>query len=132
MRNHGAERVGRYVLVSGICVVIQNVVLISADRAGLPYELAILLSTAILLPTGFFLQSHCTFSVDKTFAAFVRYAGTMVSALPISMALAWVFCGLLRWPMFVASPAISLCLFCWNYAVSSWALAHRSAVTQAA
>ncbi len=126
-RAHGVNRMGRYTAVSAICLAIQNAVLISSDYTGLHYELAVLLSTAILMPTGFWLQTHFTFGSERSWPAFARYAAAMASNLPVAMGLAWAFCGLLGWPMLIASPAISVCLFAWNYMSSGWALARPAA-----
>jgi glycosyltransferase involved in cell wall biosynthesis/putative flippase GtrA len=127
-RQHGVLRLSRYTLVSAVCLAIQNMVLISSDYTGLHYELAVLLSTAILLPVGFLLQSHVTFAAARSWAAFARYGAAMASNLPLSMGLAWLLCGALGWPMLYASPTISLCLFGWNYLSSSWALGPRAAM----
>lgn len=128
---HGADRVGRYTTISAICFVVQNVVLISSDLVGLHFEVAVLLSTAILIPSGFLLQSYFTFRTKRNWTAFFRYAAAMASNLPLSMALAWIFCGLLGWSMIVASPAISACLYIWNYISSGWALTQPAKITRA-
>ena len=115
-------RLTRYTLVSAICLAIQNVVLISSDYTALSYQGAILLSTAILIPTGYLLQAFYTFSAEWSWAAFLRYAGALSLNVPLSMALAWVLCGQLGLPMLIASPAISICLYGWNFLSSTWAL----------
>jgi len=124
-RQHAGWRISRYAMVSAICLAIQNVVLISSDYTGLHYALAVLLSTAILLPLGFLLQAHVTFAAERSWKAFARYAVAMGSNLPLSLTLAWLLCGVLGWPMLYASPTISLCLFAWNYLTSAWALGAR-------
>ncbi len=115
-------QIGNYTIVSAVCVIIQNVVLLSSDLMGLHYATAVLISTSILIPVGFILQSNLTFENEKTWNAFMRYAGAMASNLPLSIALAWGICGVLQAPMLLASPAISACLFFWNYFTSKWAL----------
>jgi putative flippase GtrA len=122
----GLFRLTRYTIVSLFCLLIQNLILISSDFTGMHYQVAILLSTVILIPTGFMLQAYYTFAAERTWAAFIRYSAALGLNLPISMALAWVLCGLIELPMLAASPAISVILFGWNYFSSAWALADRT------
>jgi putative flippase GtrA len=119
---HRLRGLTRYTIVSVICLIIQNIILISSDFTSLHYQTAVILSTIVLIPVGFLLQAYFTFSVERTFSAFFRYSVALSLNLPLTMLIAWILCGILKFPMMIASPVMSVMLYGWNYFATKWAL----------
>jgi putative flippase GtrA len=82
----------------------------------------------VLLPVGFWLQSHMTFRCERSIAGFFRYSAALITNFPVALLVLWLTRDFLGLPMWVAAPISSGALFCWNYATSSWAFARSPAV----
>lgn len=113
----------RYGLVSLLCVLINNLLLIGFDSIGLHYSLCVLLSVATMLPLGFFLQGSFTFGADLHWPAFRRYALALIGNLPLAVGLMWLIRDLAAAPMVIAAPTVTIIAFGLNFIASHWALA---------
>jgi putative flippase GtrA len=120
---HRLRFLPRYGLVSLLCMLINNLLLIAFDLRGFHYSLCILLSVAIMTPLGFVLQGSLTFGATMNWSAFRRYALAVIGNLPLALALMWLIRDLAGAPMVVAAPFVTLVAFGLNFIASHWALA---------
>jgi putative flippase GtrA len=116
-----------YASVSGLCLLLNNALMVCLTGAGIHYALACILSFFAVLAAGFLLHARLTFRVPATASAFVRYFTGMALNLPLSVALIWLFHDVGQAPMIVAAPAATLLLVLSNYVCSRWALRPASA-----
>ena len=115
----------RYVLVSGTCLVVHNIVMIAGDSAGFAMPISLTTSFCIVVLLGFWLHSRFTFAVRGGAASLLRYTAAMATNLPLTFILLWLFAEMLRWPMIVAAPAATLILVIVNFFASRWAIGSR-------
>jgi putative flippase GtrA len=116
------RRIPRYTLVAAFCALLHNAILIGADALGATVLVCQLASAAVLLPVGFWLQSHVTFRCERSWSGFLRYSAALITNFPVALVVLWLVRDQLALPMWAAAPASSLALFCWNYLTSNWAL----------
>lgn len=119
-------KISSYGAVSLLCFVLNNLLLILADKNGLPLWASLLLSGATIIPLGYLLQSTLTFQIAFGWPAFARYSLIMLPNLPFAFAILWVLRDLVRLPMHYAAPAATVLMLIWNAAGSAWALRRRS------
>jgi len=112
----------RYAAVAGGCLLLHNVVLISADAVGLHYVIASVVSFLLVSVTGFLLHAWATFRTEASLAAYGRYAAAMALNLPLSVVLLWLAYQQAGLPMVVAAPSVSLVMMLWNFVATRWAL----------
>lgn len=123
----------RYLRVSVVCVVLNNLLLIGLDQWGVYYGLNLLISAAVMIPLSFALQVRVTFACEPTWRAFVRYAAILLVNTPAAFLLLAVIHDWGRLAMPYAAPAVTIIMFLWNFVGSHWALlARRSAPDQPA
>jgi putative flippase GtrA len=117
----------RYGWVSLLCVVVNNLTLIGADCAGLPYAAGVLLSFLLCVPIGYSLHAAHTFDGLVRRGGLIIYASGMAMALPLSLATIWLFHDRLAMPMPLAAPLSSGVGLAYNFL-----LARRSVTGQSA
>lgn len=117
------DRVPRYTMVALGCAVLHNAILIGSDALGANVLGCQAASAAILLPVGFWLQSHVTFQCVRSWVGFARYSAALITNFPIALGVLWLTRDILAVPMWVCAPISSVVLFGWNYVTSTWALA---------
>jgi putative flippase GtrA len=118
-------RGGRYLTVGALFAVAHNVIMIGADFAGIHYVLSMIISFLVLVPMAYALHSRYTFRQAYSLAGFLRYAGGMIAAYPLSLGLMVLFCTGLDWPVLVAAPLTTVLLIVYNYASAHWAIIRR-------
>jgi putative flippase GtrA len=118
-------RGARYLVVAAFCAGLHNAIMITLDYFGVHYGISLLVSAAVLIPTGFYLQSRFTFSVSGSWSAFWRYAAVMIVNTPLSFIFLWLLYDVMALPMIIAAPISTLVLLAWNYLASGWAVQHR-------
>ena len=115
----------RYVAVSLVCVLINNLLLIELDRLGVYYGFNVLISAAVMIPFSFAMQVHITFACEPSWRSFVRYAMILLVNTPA----AWLLLALIHdkggLAMIYAAPIVTMVMFVWNFAGSHWALLIR-------
>jgi putative flippase GtrA len=115
----------RYVAVSVVCVLINNLLLIGLDSAGVYYGLNVLISAALMIPLSFAMQVHITFACEPSWRAFAKYAAVMLVHTPA----AWLLLALIHdrggVPMLYSAPIVTVLMFVWNFVGSHWALLAR-------
>jgi putative flippase GtrA len=119
------RRIPRYTLVAIFCALLHNGILIGMDALRANVFWCQAASATVLLPVGFWLQSHVTFRCERSFAGFLRYSAALLTNFPVALLVLWLTRDLLALPMWVAAPVSSGALFCWNYMTSSWAFARN-------
>lgn len=117
----------RFLLVSGLCALLHNAVMIGGDRIGLHYASSSIASYALVVLVGFALHAGFTYRSSPTLGGLVRYALAMAMNLPLSLALLFVLCDLLRIPMSMAAPTATIMLVAWNFVATRWAILRRLA-----
>lgn len=133
MREKAQTHVGRsprYAIVSIVCALIYNGIMIGLDRLGIHYAVSQAVSAAVLLPVGYTMQARVTFVASRSWRDFLRYSAALLTNYPVAIAVLWLLCDLLRVDMLWASPISMVVLFIWNYMTSSWAFSadrHRDA-----
>ncbi len=120
-----AKRGASYLVVAGLCALLHNIIMIGLDAVGVHYGISLLISAAVLIPTGFFAQGRVTFNGDLNLANFIRYAAVMIVNTPVSYASLWLLYDLARLPMIIAAPIATVALLVWNFFASGWALKHN-------
>ena len=119
------RRVPRYVIISVVCALLHNGIMIGLDRLGAHYVVGQTASAAVLLPTGYLLQGQLTFNAKRSWRGFIRYSSALISNFPVAIAVLWLLCDMLRLDMIWASPISMVVLFVWNYFTSTWAFSRR-------
>lgn len=111
-----------YAGVSGLCLVIHNLVMIAANGLGLMLPLAVLASYMVVVISGYALHSRISFRREMSLATFLRYAVAMSVNIPLTMATTWLWLGPAGLQMHWAAPLASLCTLATNYLLSRWAI----------
>lgn len=119
-----------YALVSGLCLLLHNLVMIVSDTIGLILPAAVLASFMTVVITGYLLHSRFSFRQRITRAAFKRYAFAMSANIPLTLAVTWLWLGPAALPMTIAAPLGTFCMIAINYALSRWAIGNNAAVTR--
>lgn len=112
----------RYAVVAGSCLVLHNLIMITADYAGLSMWQAAVTSFCIMVVVGYLLLCMFVFHGTRSWRGFLRYAGAMAANFPLSTGLLWILFGLLHQPMAMAAPAVTLVMVMVNYLASHWAI----------
>ena len=130
--NAHLRRIPRYTLVAGFCALLHNAILIAMDALGANVFWCQVASASVLLPVGFWLQSHVTFRCERSWGGFLRYSAALITNFPVALIVLWLTRDLLAVPMWIAAPVSSVALFCWNYLTSNWALSRVPAIAEPA
>ncbi|MDJ0450430.1 GtrA family protein [Methylocystis sp. JR02] len=112
----------RFAIVGVTCALLNNALLICFVMLGLMPIGAALATVPPSLMIGYALQAGFVFRERPTWAAFLRYCIAMLSNQPISLALIYVFCHILRLPIYIAGPAMTAMLSLWNLIATRWAI----------
>lgn len=115
-----------YAMVSGLCWIMSNAVLIAGDWANLPLSLSIGLSYALVAVTGYGLHTLVSFQQPLAWAAFARYALAMSLNIPVAFAAVWLWRDSVGLPMLWAAPLATLCATAINFVLSRWAIRERT------
>jgi putative flippase GtrA len=119
-------RFSRFVLVGGLCAILNNVLVIAFVHYGFGYLAATLLAFGPVLFVGYALHTIVTFKTSVSHLSFVRYTLAMATNFPIWIAALYVFCGAFGIAVTIAAPATTLLIFLWNYISARWALLSAS------
>lgn len=128
---HFARRLARFesarYLGVGACVaVLNNIVLIGGDRAGLGYGPLMALSWFVGGTTGYLLHARHTFRRAHGWGAYARFMGGVALGVPLSLAMLAGLKSGLGLPMWVAAPANTLGMFAYNYFSARLAIVWRA------
>lgn len=120
-----ASRSPRYLIVSIVCAIVYNGIMIGLDRLKVQFALSQAASAAVLLPFGYLMQARVTFTTQRSWRDFARYSAALITNYPVAVATLWALCDILQLDMVWASPISMVVLFVWNYATSAWAFSRR-------
>ena len=119
------DAIPRYVLVGGLCAGLYNLIMIAGDALGVNFVASTGFAFVVNVLVGYTLHCRFTFSEPMTWRGFARYTAAMLLNLPLSVVGIWLLNGVVRLPMWVASPLVTVLLFCWNYVATHWAVVTR-------
>jgi putative flippase GtrA len=119
------DRVPRYVLVGALCAGLYNLIMIAGDAAGVNFIASSSFAFVVNVLVGYVLHCRFTFSEPMTARGLARYTAAMLLNLPLSIGGVWLLHGVIRLPMWLASPLVTAFLFAWNYAATHWAVVSR-------
>ena len=120
------RKAGSYGVVSVICFLLNNLLLIGMDTLGSPLWMSLAVSATVMILLGFVLQSYFTFEAPLNWPAFLRYTIMMLPNVPLAYGLLWLLNDRLSLAMLYAAPITTTVMLLWNAAGSAWAL-HRRA-----
>lgn len=116
----------KYALVGAAFAVLNMLLIILLDRAGIHYAISILIAAAILIPLSYWPHVKFTYQVNPGFGSFLRYLGAQLVNTPIMITLMFIATEWLAMPVWFATPAALLTLFILNLFSSYWAIVlHR-------
>jgi hypothetical protein len=116
------RKAGRYGIVSFLCFVTNNALMIGMDLLGQALWANLFISASLMIILGFFLQSNFTFATPLGWPAFGRYSLMMLPNVPLAYVLLWLLHEHLSIAMYYSSPIVTTLLLIWNAAGSAWAL----------
>ncbi|MBX3500806.1 MAG: GtrA family protein [Alphaproteobacteria bacterium] len=123
-----ARHVLGYAGVSGLCLVIHNLLMIGSDAIGATLPLAVFSSYLVVVVTGYVLHSLISFRRKMHAMALLRYALAMSVNIPLAIATTWIWTSPVGLPMHWAAPIATLCMIVINYLLSHWAIGRRAQV----
>ena len=122
----------RFAVVGLVCAATHNAILLVADLWSIHYALSCAISYVVVVLLGFALHVHYTFQRPPTAASFWRYCLRMAANYPATLALLFLFCDIIGWPVAIAAPTATLLLFAANFFASRWAIVRRSPASPSA
>jgi putative flippase GtrA len=121
----------RFAIVGLLCAVTHNAILLAADLWHIHYALSCAISFVVVVLLGFVLHIRYTFQRPATAPSFWRYAMSMAANYPATLALLFLMCDVIRWPVAIAAPTATALLFAANFFASRWAIVRRPPVSPA-
>ena len=119
------DRIPRYALVGALCAGLYNLIMIAGDAAGVNFVASTVVAFVVNVLVGYTLHCRFTFSEPMTVRGLARYTAAMLLNLPLSIGGVWLLHGVVRAPMWLASPVVTALLFVWNYVATHWAVVTR-------
>lgn len=119
-----------YLAVAAACLVTHNLVMIGTDAIGFNLMMAVLSSFVAVVLLGYVLHSRVTFAEDLSWTGFSRYVLAMSLNIPLAFAVVWIWKSPLGFPMWIASPAATVCTLAINYLISRWAIVTPKPVSE--
>lgn len=120
-RHHAA----RYLSVGALVTVVNNLLLIGGDRAGLGYAALMALTWLVGGSLGYVLHARHTFRQRHGWAAYTRFMGGVALGVPLAWALLWLLHSVLALPMWLAAPLATVAMLAYNYAAARLAILWR-------
>lgn len=116
----------RYLLVGVACAALHNAVMFGCDWIGINYLAALVISFAVLVPTGYVLHSLYTFERGISPRQFMRFTAGMLAGFAINLVLMIVLVSGIGLGVPPATLLATGLLFVWNFVSARWAiLLHR-------
>jgi putative flippase GtrA len=114
---------GRFVAVSAACALLHNAIVIAADRLGLHYAAASLLSFLVVVLFGYWLHCAWTFpAAERGSMTLARYALSMSANLPLFVGGMFLAVDVAGLGVALAAPLVTVLLWAFNFAATRWAL----------
>lgn len=115
----------RYAMVSGLCLVTHNAIMILTDALGLALLVGVGLSFGLVNSLAYVLHCRFTYAATSGWRAYAGYLALMAANTPLATASLWLFAKALVWPMAVAAPVASCCMIAINFLSSRLAIGGR-------
>ena len=115
-------RFATYALISALCVVVNFLVMVGGERAGIHFAASTTVSFVLCVALGYTLHSRFTFAAPLSPTGLLRYTTAMSLNYPLSILAVWFFYKVLTLPMVAAAPASTLALTLYNFLSSRWAI----------
>ena len=112
-----------YIVVAAFCLLLHNIILISANGVGIPLWLAVLMSFAAVASAGYLLHAIFTFRQPLSMRRLVRYTVAMSANIPLAYVTTWFWYAAISLPMPIAAPIASVCMLALNFTLGRWAIA---------
>lgn len=112
----------RYAVVSAACLILHNLIVITASRRGASILQAAGLSFCVMVVIGYLLLSLAVFLVVPTFSGLGRYTAAMAINFPISTGLLWSLMSPLGLPVAIAAPVATVGMVAINFLWARWAV----------
>ena len=119
------EPIPRYVVVGALCAGLYNLIMIAGDALGVHFVVSSVVAFVVNVLVGYALHCLYTFAERMNARGLLRYAAAMLLNLPLSILGVWLLNRLATLPMWIASPAVTVVLFGWNYVATHWAVVTR-------
>lgn len=116
-----------YVAVAGICLVLHNSILVTADTAGIALWAAVLISFIGVAGAGYLLHAWFTFRQPLSVAGLLRYGVAMSANIPLAFVTTWFWHVAVGLAMPWAAPIASVCMVALNYTLGRWAISSPGA-----
>lgn len=120
------QRSFAYAIISAICLLLHNVIMIVADSAGCPITLSVLLSFLTVAVAGYQLHSRFSFRRSASWNGLGRYFVAMSANIPTAIVMTWLWHDVVGLPMYGASLIATFCMVIVNYGLSQWAIVRNS------
>jgi putative flippase GtrA len=115
-------RTMRYSAVGGLCMLINNVIIIGGARFGIHYVAATVAAFFVTTPLGYTLHTMFTFGARLSWQAFLRFAAGIAMSVPSFLVLMALLCTGLGLPVGIATPAATVMAIVLSYATAHWAI----------
>lgn len=125
------RRPSRYVQVGALCALLNNVIVIALDRAGIHYAVGVTVAFVIVMLFSYRLHTSYTFERQASVSGWFRFAGANLSGVPLSLGCMFVLCGRLGLAVSLAMPIATILLLFWNYLLAYWIIGRASPATGA-
>jgi putative flippase GtrA len=113
----------RYGLTAALCLLLNNFILIAANAVGLSIIEATVAAFCIMVVIGYLLLANWTYSVKRSWQAFLLYVVAMAFNFPINLAVLWLLVHVMGKPMVIAAPIASVSISAINFFSSYWTVA---------
>lgn len=115
----------RYAAVGALFAFLNALMLIGFDLLGLHYALALLASALTLVPLSYWVHLQFTYGVAGGIDSFLRYCGTQLVSMPLSLVMLFLVHDLGGVPMAWAAWIVLGLMFLYNFLSSYWAIRSR-------
>ncbi|WP_068088550.1 GtrA family protein [Novosphingobium rosa] len=116
----------RYLGVGAVVTVLNNIVLIGGDRAGLGYGPLMALSWFVGGTAGYLLHARHTFRRAHGWGAYARFMAGVALGVPLALAMLAGLKSGLGLPMWVAAPTATVGMLAYNYLSARLAIVWRA------
>lgn len=116
------RHIGPYSAIAGFCALLNILILILCDAAGMPLAFSVALSFMACVAAGYILHSRYTFRNANSFAGLLRYGAVMSLNYPLTLLALWLLKDTLHLSMMIAAPTATGMLTIYNYLSSRWAI----------
>jgi putative flippase GtrA len=115
-------RIFGYLSVSGVCMALNNVLLIVLDWAGFPLLASLAISFATVCVVGYALHSRVSFPSTVSLWGLARYSAAMSLNAPLALVAIWACRDAAGLPMILAAPLATATTTIINYGLCRWAV----------